>query len=124
MQQSGSRSACRISAARSGRPGVVGRGKPRVDPGDEVAVTDIPEKEEQRVCGLVQTTIAKVVPGDRASAEMSGFRTGVGGLHEPAFGELPVARQPRARWPLPKRVLDFLEENRAVLVHVALGDGV
>ena len=42
---------------------VVGRGKPRVDPGDEVAVTDIPEKEEQRVCGLVQATIAKVVPG-------------------------------------------------------------
>ncbi len=27
-------------------PGVVGRGKPRVNPGDEVAVTDIPEKEE------------------------------------------------------------------------------
>ena len=72
-------------------PGVVGRGKPRVDPGDEVAVTDIPEKEEQRVCGLVQATVAKVVPRNWASAEMSGFRTGVGGLGEPAFGEPPIA---------------------------------
>ena len=83
-------------------PGVVGRGKPRVNPGDEVAVTDIPEKEEQRVCGLVQATIAKVVPGNRARAEMSGFRTGVGGLGEPAFGELPVARQPRGISRLPE----------------------
>ena len=48
----------------------------------------------------------------------------MGGFGEPAFGELPVARQPRARWPLPKPVLDFVEGNRAVLVHVALGDGV
>src|SRR4051794_25132155 len=55
---------------------------------------------------------------------MSGFRTGVGGLGKPAFGELPIARQPRARWPLPKPVLDFVEGHRAVLVHVTLGDGV
>src|SRR3954470_11352564 len=68
--------------------------------------------------------IAKVVPGNWASAEMSGFSTGVGGLGEPAFGKLPIARQPRTRWPLPKPVLDFVEGNRAVLIQVALGDGV
>jgi hypothetical protein len=63
---------------------IIGSLEPVVDPTDQVAVTDIPDEQEQGIGHLVEAAVPQVVGWQRAGSNMVGLCTGPADFVEPA----------------------------------------
>lgn len=95
-----------------------------VDPANKVAVGDVTDEQEKRICGLVQSPVAEARPGQGARIDVVGFRAGKAGLVVSAAFEMPVAAELGARGHILLARFNRRPGCRAMLVDIVARDAV
>ena len=94
-----------------------------VEPPHEIAIGHVPEKQEQAVCCLVQTTMPQIMLGQRTTAKQLWLSARLGLLTVFAVVEVPVAFEFVARL-LRQGPSNVRRGQPAVLFHVTVGNAI
>ena len=85
---------------------------------------EIADEQEEAVRGLVQPTVAQVMPRQRAAGPVFEIGAGIGPFQVAAILEQPIPLQLRTARPVGQGGGDVLPSDSAVLLHVAVSDAV
>ena len=95
-----------------------------VDPADQVAIGDVPDKQVERIGGLIEPTVAQVMARHWAVVDMVRLGAGAAAFVVPAAIEMPVAGELRAGGAVTELGVDVVPPRSAVRLHVVEGHAI
>jgi hypothetical protein len=99
-------------------------GKLLVNPPDDVATGNVPDEQEQAVRGLVQPTVPKAMPGQRAIAELVRLGASLESLVVVAASKRPIPVELVASGVGGERPFDVCPRHISMPIDVPVGHGV
>ncbi len=96
--------------------------QPVIDPADQVAVSNVPNKQVQAVGNLVEVAVSQPMSRQRASGNVVGLGAGATGLFVAAAMKMPIGFQLRATWSFSQILADCGPGRLAMAGHVIYGD--